>query len=329
MSNETPLDEAQNTALRCRQLERERNALLAIAILIFCIATLQRIGQRVYAISVWDPTRGEFVERAYLPQRAQAEEVLATLTENARKRHPFYRSAPVDFQEAEPGFQEPVAIRRVRRTVPLPAGKSGADLPVQRAVQGLTPVLHVQVKAVSLFDAEKDRPLVVLPSEGMVEEAKDTRLDNVGRKVSQDIKAPDYLVEAPAFLQKVATRHVVWPVDKVLTVAQAVDYLTHGEAPAMHVVQAGESLAAIAAKYGARVSDLAEWNPGRALNMLRAGDKLVVRRPEAPLTVLTVERRVIREMVDGRRTGHKVTVEIRRHDGQQKAKTVVGREPVR
>lgn len=319
--------EARAVEYRIRSLERERSALLAILLVVVALSVVDRIGQRVYAIAVWDSTRDEFVERAYLAQEAQAEEVLATLMDNARRRHPFYKDAKAEFEEARPGFQEPVTVRRVRRVIPLPPlSADGADMPVRRAVEALSGVLHVQVNAVSLYDDEKDRPLVALPSEAMVAEAQETRLENVARRVSDQLKAPDYLVEKPVFLQKVSTKPVVWPVADVLTVQQAVEYLAHGEAPALHVVQAGEERAVqkIAAKYNAKVADLAKWNPGRDLTLLRPGDKLVVRRPEPPLTVLTVERRTFRMSQGGKR--YKVTAEIRRHDGEEKVKTVVQRD---
>jgi len=101
----------------------------------------------------------------------------------------------------------------------------------------------------------------------------------------------------------------------VLTVQQAVEQLTHGEAPAMHLVQAGETASAIAKKYKAKSDDLRSWNPGRDLTSLAAGQQLVVRRPEPPLTVLTIERRIVND----------VEYEIRRHDGQKTSTTIVAK----
>lgn len=328
---------------RLRQYQREQRALLAILFVVVLLALLDRVGSRVYAIAVWDPTQKQFVERAYLPQRAQAEEVVETLLEQARLAHPFYKDAPNDFAQAQPGFQEAMTIRRVRRVTALPSkADTAADLPVQRAVTALKDVLHVEVQAVGLFDIEAsgagdDRPLVVLPSEAAMDAAQEARLANIGRRVEEDLekanaraleklKGANFIVEKASFLQKVQTRPVEWPIRDVMTVQQAVEYLTHGDAPALHEVQAGENAIKIAAKYDAKVADLAKWNPGRDLNLLRVGEKLVVRRPEPPLTVLTVERRSFRKTENGR--DYTVTVEIRRHDGEEKARTVVTREPV-
>ncbi len=326
----TPEDtspELQQAEARLRQLQRERNLLFATLLLVVALAWLDRIGTRVYAIAVWDAQRETFIERVYLPQRAQAEEALSTVLENARKRHPFYKDAPNDFTAGQPSFQERCVIRRVRRLYPLAIG-GGGQSPVQQAAESLTNVLHVQVNAVSIYNLERRRPVVVLPSVGMATEAQDTRLENIGRRVSQDLRAPDYLVEKPTFLQKVALKPVVCPVEKVLTVQQAVDYLTHGDTPALHEAQPRDTAQSIAEKYSAKLADLAKWNPGRDLNLVRPGDKLVVRRPEPPLTVLTVERRISRstEAVDGQQQSFRVTVEIRRHDGEQKARTEIGRE---
>lgn len=300
---------------RVRQLEGERRIWLVAVLLLCCLMLLDRVGQRVWAIAVKEEGPGTFVERAYLAQRAQADEVLATIKEHARQQHPFYKDAKLDFDEARPSFAQQVVVRRVRRVVPLPSEPAGPpDLPVARAVAALEKHLTVCVRAVALQDVEKQRTLVVLPSESMVDEAKNARLANVGQAVKADLKAPDnYILQEPKFLQQVATVPVDWPIAQVLTVQQAVEKLTSGEAPAMHLVQAGEKVASIAAKYKAKVSDLRAWNPGRDLSSLQAGQRLVVRRPEPPLTVLTIERR----LYNGQE------YEIRRHDGQKTTTTRV------
>jgi LysM repeat protein len=311
---ESTLDQRLREA-RIRQLEAERRLWLAGLLVVICLAALDRVGQRVWAIAVKDESQSSFVERAYLPQKAQADEVLETIKEHARLRHPFYKDAPLDFEEARPDFKQKVVVRRVRRVVALPSEPAGPpDLPVARAVNSLEKVLTVEVRAVSLWDVEKNRSLVVLPTEGMVDEAKETRLGNVTKQVEADLKPPkNFLLQPPSFLQQVNTRTVNWPVAQVLTVQQAVEQLTRGEAPAMHLVQAGETASAISTKYKAKVDDLRAWNPGRDLTSLEAGQQLVVRRPEPPLTVLTIERRI----ADG------VEYEIRRHDGQKKATSLV------
>ena len=301
---------------RIRQLEAERRVWLALLLGLVCIAALNRVGDRVWAIAVKDDAQNGYVERAYLAQKAQADEVLATIKDRARLQHPFYKDAALDFQEAHPGFvQDPVLVRRVRRVVPLPSEPAGPpDLPVARAAAALEKILTVQVEAVSLWDVEKRRALVVLPTENMVDEAMAIRLENVSKQVEANLKPPnDYLLQPASFLQQVKTVPVDWPVAQVLTVQQAVEQLTRGEAPAMHVVQTGEKATDIAKKYDAKIDDLRAWNPGRDLTSLQAGQQLVVRRPEPPLTVLTIERR----KVNG------IDYEIRRHDGQKTSTTIV------
>lgn len=303
------------TDARIRQLEAERRLWLAGLLLLLCFALLDRVGDRVWAIAVKDEAQNTFVERAYLAQKAQADEVLATIKEHARQQHPFYKDAQLDFDEARPDFVQDYVVRRVRRVVPLPSEPAGPpDLPVARAVAALEKVLTVQVKAVGLVDVEKNRVLVVLPTESMVDEAKNARLENIGKQVKDDLKPPkNYILEQPKFLQQVATRPIYWPVAQVLTVQQAVEQLTHGEAPAMYLVQAGDTATAIAKKHKATIDDLRAWNPGRDLTSLQAGQQLVVRRPEPPLTVLTIERRTV----------NGVEYEIRRHDGQKTTTTIV------
>lgn len=308
-----------------RGLRRERSLALSLAVLAFVLMVVDRAGTRVYAIALFDAKAGVFVEQAYLAERAQAEQVLAALKERARLAHPYYRTSPEAYAEANPGFRDRVVIRRVRRVTALTPPQPGAEAPVALAVATLAPLVQVEVDAFGVFDVQEaggKRLLAALPDKAQAIQATETRLENVTRLVEAGLRGQGHLAEKPRFLQRVEIEPRRLPIAQVMTVEQAVAYLTNGDPKdSWHHLQTGETgakgIARVAAKYGARVADLERWNAGRDLNTLRVGDRLIVRRPEPPLTVLTVERRSLRERVkrNGRIEVDKVTVEIRRHNG--------------
>lgn len=325
---------------RCRALHRERSLWLGVALLAIALAVVDRGGSQVYAVAVWDATQSTFVEQAYLANRVQANQVLGALKEQARLAHPFYAGAKEAYQQAAPEFQEKVSVRRVRRVTALAPPSTTVDLPVAAAIEALAKVLKVEVDAYGIFDvqdANRKRLLVALPSKAMALQAIETRLGNVTRKVEEELRGVGHLVEKPSFLQNVEIERRRWPVGQVMTVEQAVDYLTNGDTKdSWHLVQNGETGAAglrqIAAKYGARVDDLRQWNAGRDLTTLAVGDKLIIRRPEPPLTVLTVENRTYVESIQrsGKPAKDRVTVEIRRHNGVELThlRKELGRRPL-
>ena len=314
--------------VRLRQAEREKSLLVAALVLVLALAVLQRAGSRVVAVAVYDKQSKAFVEQVYLAQRAQAEQALALVRQRARAAHPYYgdKAAGDLFERAaNAGFQEPLQLPRVRRLTPLHQASGAADAPVQAAADLLEKVVRVVVDAHGIWDANAKRFVAVLPSQALAQQALDTRLENVAAQVKQDLRAPDHLRGKPAYLQSIELRPARrWPLSQVLTVQQAVDYLAKGDPrEAEHEVQTGESARNIADKYGARLTDLAAWNPGRDLTRLRVGDKLIVRRPEAPLTVVTVESRTYRE------GGKVVTLEVRRHNGVETSRAEVERRSAR
>lgn len=326
--------EAEMRALegRVRQLSRERSLLAALLCLALVAFLVDRVGQRVWAVSVWDNAAGTFVEQVYLPQHAQVMQALDLVRRSARAGHPVYGDSAADslFAAAQPGWESKVVITRVRRSVPFPAftngdhKANGVAAPVLGAAEALSRVLRVVVDGYSIWDEHLKRPLAVLPTEAMAKEALEARLEAVAAKVRSELRSPDHLVSQD-FLQTVSIRpQPHWPMSAVLSVPQAVDYLTRGNVKeAVHEVQQGERASDVAAKYGARLDALASWNPGVDLGRLRVGEKLRVRRPEAPLSVITVERRTSR---DG---GDQVTVEVRRQDGLEIQRQEVDRRPAR
>jgi len=300
-----------------RQLRRERSLLITALVLALALLLLMRIGTRVWAVAVFDPVERTFVEHVYVTQEAQAREALRLVLRRAQATHAYYSTAEgaALFGRAQPSFEQRVRIEPARRMVELPAGAS-AQTPVVAAADALTRVLKPVVSAWSIHDVGAKRPIAALATKEQAEQALRERLAAVSQRVRADLAGNGVLV-SEGFLQKVELRPVTrWPVAKVLTVPQAVAYLGgSGDTGTTHQVVEGESAKSIAAKYNARLEDLVNWNSGQDLTRLRAGDKLLVRRPEAPLTVLTVERRTYPQ--DGRA----VTMEVRRHDGVETNRT--------
>ncbi|MBI5832660.1 MAG: LysM peptidoglycan-binding domain-containing protein [Armatimonadetes bacterium] len=294
-----------------RQLRRERSLLVTALVLALALLLLMRVGTRVWAIAVWDPVERTFVEHVYLTQRAQAEEAKRLVLRRAQATHPYYNTADgaALFGRANPGFEQRVRVAPARRMVVMPQGASGST-PVVAAADALGGVLKPVVDAWAIYDLGTKRPITALPTKDQADQALHDRLAAVSARVRAELSGNGVLL-SEGFLQKVEVRAVRgWPVAKVLTVPQAVAFLSGaGDSAMTHVVVQGESAKSIAAKYNARIEDLLTWNNGLDLARLRAGDRLLVRRPEAPLTVLTVERRTYRQ------DGQTVTMEVRRHDG--------------
>ena len=299
------------TEQRERQQRRERALLVTALVLVTALLLLQRIGTRVWAVAVYDPAERTFVEHVYVLQKEQAQRALNLVLTRAQLTHPFYRTAegaPL-FGASAPSFEQAYRIEPARRMIQLLPGTSAAT-PVVTAADALTKVLRPVVDAWAIYDTGAKATIAVLPTESMAKLVLDQRLAEVSAKVRADLGARDRLVSA-GFLQQVQVQRIKkWPVTDVMTVPQAVAYLANGtRRDAQHVVADGESAKCIAAKYDAKIEDLAAWNPGRDLTHLRVGDAIMVRRPDAPLTVLTVERRTYHQ------DGQTVTMDVRRHNG--------------
>lgn len=308
--NAPPPGERELTA-QVRQLQRERSTLVACCVLALAFALMQRIGGRVYSVAITKGPDQPYVEYVYVAQKAQAEAALAEVKRRAREAHPYYSdktNADV-FDHARPGFAERWLITRVHRQANVVRG-TGSETPVKAAADVLEKALHVTVNAYGIYDKNSPKPVALLPTDADARQALNTRLDNVHRQVNAELRAPDHLVKWE-YLQEVDVRPVVGALaSEVLSVQQAVEYLATGDARgAEHEVQTGELARNIADKYGAKLEDLSAWNPGRDLRRLKTGDKLIVRRHEAPLTVLTIEERTRRE------NGHEVHLQVRRHNG--------------
>ncbi len=294
-----------------RQLRRERSLLVTALVMAVAVLLLMRVGTRTWAIAVFDPVERTFVEHVYLPQRAQAQEAKRLVLQRAVAVHPFYRTpeGAALFAQGHPGFEQRVRVEPARRMVIMPAGTS-ASAPVVAAADALASVLKPVVDCWAIYDLGTKRVIAALPTKEMADQALHERLALVSTRVRSELSGNGVLL-SEGFLQKVEVRpQAAWPVAKVLTVADAVAYLSGASGAATtHLVADGESAKSIAAKYNARIEDMVAWNANVDLSHLRVGQRLLVRRPEAPLTVLTVERRSYQQ------DGQTVTMDVRRHDG--------------
>lgn len=323
---EAPAPDHREELIGLRRLNR---LLVCLLVLTVALALTDRVGNRVYAVAVFDPGRGAFVEQAYLAQREQAEQVLAKLLRQARDQHPVYREHGDVFDRSNPRFAQPVVLRRVYRQVSPEAGEA----PIAAAVKLLQPTARVVVDGYGLFTESSDAPVVVLASDAWALQARNTRLENVTARVEEQLTGIGLLTQEPEFVPPVTTKLVPgWPIERIKTVGQAVEILTRGERrDALHTVAAGEehNLARIATGYGCTVADLVRWNSGRDLSLLKVGDTLVVRKPEPPVAVKTVEHRypIQRGELNGRMRRLKLTIEVVRHDGDEVNRTEIRREP--
>lgn len=319
-----------------QQAVRTNRLLLCLLTLTIAVALVDRVGMRVWTIAVHDGGQGGFVEYAYLAQREQAAAVVDRLLAAARDRHPVYREHHDVFARANADFLEPVVYRRARRLTALAKSPepSAVGQPIDDAVALLAPAVEVVVDGYGIFAESSREPLVVMASEAWAQQAVRTRLENTSAKVEEALAGIGLLTEAPEYVQQVEVRAVArHPIRKISTVADAVRYLTEGDLhDAQHTVAAGEEgkLGRVAALYDATVEDLIGWNRGRDLTLLKVGDTIIVRKPEPPVTVKTVEHRytTVSERTGGRLKRFKVTVEIIRHDGEVVHRNEIRREPV-
>lgn len=288
--------------------------LLTLVGLLLAVVYVLRVGGRVWSVAVFDPAQAGYVEQVYLPQRAQAEEALAAVLEAARAQHAYYAGdagAP-RYAAAHPGFAQRYLLRPVRRSVDRDAAAAPA------AVAQLAAVLTPVVEAYAIVDTKAGTRLAVLPTAEQAEAALEARRQAVAKEVEGNLPRGGKL-RSVSLVQAVEVRPAPrCPLSEVLEVPAAVAELSGARArPNTHTVVAGDTLESLAAKYAARLGDLRSWNPSVDFRRLKVGTKVVVRRSEAPLTVLTVEHRTFS------REGGPQTMEVRRHDGLE-----ISRQPV-
>lgn len=140
-------------------------------------------------------------------------------------------------------------------------GRGVAITPAASAVQAADSSQHLVRRGETLFSVARRYGLSVTQ---LVDANPD--LDG-GLKAGQTLRLP--LDEPAANPTRAAIRHVAFNPDRK-TSLQALDY----------TVRRGDSLHAIARRFDVRVADLRTWNPAfRKSSTLRAGQKLVIRRP--------------------------------------------------
>ncbi len=107
------------------------------------------------------------------------------------------------------------------------------------------------------------------------------------------------LVKPPHFKEKVEIQRGKIAVREIIADAEtAAQKLISGlEPPQYHIVKAGEVATKIARRYGLTLQELQQLNPRKDLDMLKIGDKLLVKRGKPFLTVVCLYQVVKREPI--------------------------------
>ncbi len=148
------------------------------------------------------------------------------------------------------------------------------------AVSVLDEMLTLKAQAYAIVVDEK--VVTALPKE----EDGYRALDLVKQKYAQRLKN---VYAKPSFKENVSVDRRYLAVDTILPNAEkAAEYLmTVHEKPTYHTLKPGDRAVYITAEYGISLADLKKLNPGIDVNRLTEGDKLLVRRPKPPVTVVT------------------------------------------
>ncbi len=210
---------------------------------------------------------------AWLSHPSLAEQAIQLAREELRRRYG---------SQAE--FAESVETGRL----PLPPNLSVTS-PAEAAQQLLRRVTPAQQGWLIVVN---DQPVVALPSK---QEAEQTLALVKAQLIPEKIT----LVRPPRFKEKVVVRKGKMVADKFFTNAEeAAQHLLSGSVPPQfHLVQPGEFAIRIARRYQLSLEELQRLNPGKDLNRLRAGDKLLVRQGSPLVTVVCVYQKVQKEPI--------------------------------
>lgn len=171
-----------------------------------------------------------------------------------------------------PTFAQEVSIRRA-------AG--GAEIHTREAaVSGLDEKLVLKAQAYAIVVEEK--PVTALAGE----EDASRALDLLKRRYSERLKQ---LYSRPTFKERVAVDRHYLPVESIMaTPEEAAEYLaTVHEKPQYHTIERGDRAVRITKRYGISLQELTALNPGINIDRLTEGDRLLVRKPRPPVTVIT------------------------------------------
>lgn len=172
---------------------------------------------------------------------------------------------------SSPSFTQRVALRRAPDDTEVSTAEN--------AVSALDPLLVVKAQAYAIV--VDGTAAIGLPKERDAERA----LDLVKQRYSNRLKN---LYARPTFREQVVLQRRYLPVDSILmSPDKTADYLTSvHEKPTYHTLKAGDRAVHLTAQYGISLDELKSLNPGMDVNRLTEGDRLLIRRPKSPLTVV-------------------------------------------
>ena len=173
---------------------------------------------------------------------------------------------------ASPSFAQKVALRR--------AAKDAQIDPREDAVSALDGILVLKAQAYAIV--VDDEPTIALSSEDDANQA----LELLKQRYSSRLKN---LYAKPTFRESVVVDRRYLPVDSIMASPEkAAEHLTIvREKPIYHTLEQGDRAVYITAQYGTSLDELKALNPQMDVNRLTEGDRLLVRRPKAPVTVVT------------------------------------------
>ncbi|MFC3747261.1 peptidoglycan DD-metalloendopeptidase family protein [Paenibacillus sp. GCM10012306] len=130
-----------------------------------------------------------------------------------------------------------------------------------------------------------------VPETGASQGAQLKRTAASGKAVASGSKASPELVGSAKIREQVTIEPAKADPNKVLGVEEAIKVLTEGkDAPLIYEVQEGDTISAIAKRFGITQADIFRNNPGVKELTLQIGDELQLTVPQPELTVVTVEK---------------------------------------
>lgn len=175
-------------------------------------------------------------------------------------------------QIASAAFVQKVALRR--------AAKDAEIDPREDAVSELDGMLVLKAQAYAIV--VDDEVTIALQKEDDANQA----LELLKQRFSSRLKN---LYTRPTFKQQVFVDRRYLPVDAIMADPEkAAERLTTvHEKPVYHTLKRGDRAVYLTAQYGISLDELKALNPQMDVNRLTEGDRLLVRRPKSPVTVVT------------------------------------------
>ncbi|MCL6520622.1 MAG: LysM domain-containing protein [Armatimonadetes bacterium] len=179
---------------------------------------------------------------------------------------------PSDVKVRHTRFDKIVTVR--------PARQNAEVVPIPEAAGMLENLLSVRAEAFAI--SVNEEPIVALVKE---EDALKT-LEIVKKRFASKV---DNLSEEPTFKENVGIERKYVEISKICpTPEKAADILVSiTDEPIYHVVKAGDRAVFIAQQYEVSLTDLKKLNPNINLDALVEGDRLLIKPPKPPVTVIT------------------------------------------